>query len=101
MTRAFLRARTSTSPSAIINTSTEDSFNTIPTFSAYATSKAAVNILREFVSSENKDRGVQCIAFHSGGIPDTDITRSGPPEWMKPYFTDAGPSRTRPSSRSC
>lgn len=94
MTRAFLRSRQETArPAAIIMTSSIGSYNRGPKFSSYASVKAALNRFTEWVASENKDQGVQAVAFHPGGVANTDLT-SKSPEWMLQYYTETGLCRS-------
>lgn len=85
--RAFLRQHTPGKPAAIINTSSIASYHEPPTNSSYATSKAAVNRITEWIASENKDDGIQAIAYHPGGIAGTEMT-SKAPDFMLPLFTE-------------
>ena len=89
MSRAFLRAHTAGRPAAIIMTSSIGSYNFPPTYSSYAGSKAAVNRITEWIAAENRDDGVQAVAFHPGGVGGTDLT-SKSPEWMQRWYTETG-----------
>lgn len=91
VTRAFLRARTKTDHGAVIMTSSIGSTSTGPFFSSYASVKSALNRLTEWVDLEGKEQGVQAVAFHPGGVADTDIT-SKSPEFMRQYYTETGMS---------
>ena len=87
MTRAFLRARTKKTPAAIIMTSSLATNALIPLSSAYGSIKAALTRLTEWIDFEERARGVQAIAFHPGGIANTDMTSTSP-EFMQSWFTE-------------
>ena len=67
-TRDFLRARENDRPASIITTSSISSYAFALRYSSYYTVKTALNRLIEFVAYENKDHGVQCVAFHPVGV---------------------------------
>ena len=87
MSRAFLRSHTAGRPAAIIMTSTIGSYNLPPIYSSYGSSKAALNRITEWIAAENKDDGVQAMAFHPGGVGGTDLT-SKSPDWMQRWYTE-------------
>lgn len=87
MTKAFLEAHTAGRPAAIIMTSSIGSYGSGPLHSGYGSPKAALNRITEWIAAENKDDGVQAVAFHPGGVGGTDLT-SESPEWMQQYYTE-------------
>lgn len=88
MSRAFLRARSGTrGPGAILMTSTIGSWRLEEGMSSYCIPKTALNRLAEYLASETRDAGVQCIAFHPGGVAETELT-AGAPEWLARLLTD-------------
>jgi NAD(P)-dependent dehydrogenase (short-subunit alcohol dehydrogenase family) len=85
--RAFLHQHTPGKPAAIVMTSTIGSYHLVPTYSAYGASKAALNRVTEYIAAENKDDGVQAVAFHPGGVGGTDLT-SKRSAFMQRFYTE-------------
>ena len=85
--RAFLHQHTPGKPAAIVMTSSLGSYALVPSASAYGASKAALNRITEYIAAENKDDGVQAIAFHPGGVGGTDLT-SKSPAFMRRFYTE-------------
>jgi NAD(P)-dependent dehydrogenase (short-subunit alcohol dehydrogenase family) len=92
-TRAFLRSlkkpqtRPTTPTRAVINVSSAAAYWRLPLQTAYAPVKAAVARLTEYTTLENPDLGVQAIAYHPGGIANTDLTKGAAP-WMLQFYTE-------------
>lgn len=92
-TRAFLRSlpKSDINPEiptrAIVNLSSLASNCLLPLCSAYGVIKSALNRLTEWTATEATGLGVQAIALHPGGIPDTDMT-SEAPDWAKALNTE-------------
>ncbi|KAI9843160.1 MAG: hypothetical protein M1838_002748 [Thelocarpon superellum] len=84
--RAYLRALAGR-PGVILNVSSNASFSMGRTLSSYSASKTAANRITEFIDLEHSEQGVQCIAFHPGGIADTDLGRRAPAAFQ-PYLND-------------
>ena len=97
LSRAYLRQRrqhsstSSTRPGAIINTSTIGSHRPEPLMSSYCIPKSALNRLTEYLHAECQvsDPGVHCVAFHPGGVRDTELT-AGAPGWLEGKLTETG-----------
>ena len=89
MTRAWLRGRKSTTPAAVIMTSSIGSYFESTEMSSYSCVKSALNRVTAFLAQEEKKNGIQVIAFHPGGVADTDLTVHSP-EWLKAHFTETG-----------
>lgn len=68
-------------------TSSIGSYHLVPLASSYGASKAALNRITEYIAAENKDDGVQAIAFHPGGVGGTDLT-SKSPAFMHRFYTE-------------
>jgi len=83
-TRAYLRMLAG-KPGVIVNVSSAASNMVVPEQSAYNISKVAMNYMTEYVTVGYPQ--VQCIAFHPGAIPTTDMGMSAPAEF-KSYFLD-------------
>lgn len=84
MSRAYLRHRTSASSGgAILMTSTIGSYRLEPDMSSYCIPKTALNRLTEYIAAEcsSSKNNVQCIAFHPGGVAETELT-AGAPDWL-------------------
>ena len=68
-------------------TSTIGSYRLEPEMSSYCVAKTALNRLTEFIAAEAREQDVQVIAYHPGGVADTELT-AGAPEWMQALFTE-------------
>jgi NAD(P)-dependent dehydrogenase (short-subunit alcohol dehydrogenase family) len=92
-TRAFLRSlkkpdtRPSTPTRAVINVGSAAAYWRLPLQTAYAPVKAALARLTEYTALENPELGVQAIAYHPGGVANTDLTKGAAP-WMMQYYTE-------------
>ncbi|MCJ1440960.1 MAG: hypothetical protein MMC23_001446 [Stictis urceolatum] len=84
--RAYLRLLAG-GPGTILNVSSLSSIMLNPDQSSYGTSKTAINRLTSFVHAEHAAQGVRCIAFHPGGVADTDIGEKAP-KWLRERLTD-------------
>lgn len=72
---------------AVVNLSSLACNTMLPNASSYCVLKAALNRVTEYTAAEAIGLGIQAIALHPGGIPDTDLT-SKSAEWMMPYYTE-------------
>ncbi|ETN41958.1 uncharacterized protein HMPREF1541_03897 [Cyphellophora europaea CBS 101466] len=92
-TRAFLRSlaipeeRPATPTRAIVNLSSIGSNLILPEATSYGAPKTALNRLTEYAAAEATRLGVQVIAYHPGGVADTDIT-SLSADFMKAFYVD-------------
>lgn len=92
MSRAYLRHRQPASPpGAILMTSTIGSYRLEPDMSSYCIPKTALNRLTEYVAAEcaSAENGVHCVAFHPGGVAQTELTAGAPP-WLEELLSETG-----------
>ncbi|MCJ1244585.1 hypothetical protein MMC30_001783 [Trapelia coarctata] len=73
-------------PGIIINTTSIGAHTTLPGFSAYGSSKSALDRITEFTAADHNN--ITCIAFHPGGILDTEMAAKAPAYLVK-YLTDS------------
>lgn len=92
-TRAFLHAipkpvtRPEIPDRSIINITSIAGHALLPLGSSYSIPKIGLDRLTEFSAAEATHWGVQSIAIHPGGVPDTGITSTAP-AFMHPYYTE-------------
>lgn len=84
-TRAYLRALAG-KPGLILNVSSSVSDMVSPNLSSYATTKMAVNRFTEATHLESAKHGVRCIAFHPGGIAETGMGQTAPPQFRSRLY---------------
>ncbi|KAL2044706.1 hypothetical protein N7G274_002480 [Stereocaulon virgatum] len=84
-TRTYLRALAG-KPGVILNVSSSVSDMVSPNLSSYATTKTAVNRFTEAVHLEHAKQGVRCIAFHPGGIAETGMGQTAPPQFRSRLY---------------
>jgi NAD(P)-dependent dehydrogenase (short-subunit alcohol dehydrogenase family) len=74
MTRAVLPSMVSRNRGRIINITSAVALRTLPYFSAYTVSKAAIIYYTQNLAGQVKDHGISVFAYHPGG-PETEMSR--------------------------